>query len=822
VAFLLLIGGAARASEPAPGGEARPVPPTRVGSPASVVAESTGESLVGPWDRRQLLVTGRYADGSVRDLTRVAEWSVEPPEVAAVDAAGRVSPKFEGRAVVTARVADRTLRFPIAVSGMADPPPVSFQREVNAVLNRGGCNSGACHGTPTGKGGFHLSLRGWDPAYDHIKLSREGGGRRVDVHQPDESLLLKKPLGAVPHMGGVRWGADSLEHRVLREWIAGGAAADPLERNRIAGLTVAPAGRVLEHPDVAQQMTVTARFADGTVRDVTAYACFSVSNEEVASVDAAGLVVGRGRGEIAVLVRYLDAVESVRMTFLRPAPGLVWSAPPENNFIDRHVFAKLRRLRIPPSDLCGDAEFLRRATLDACGVLPTADEVRAFLADPRPDKRARRIDALLARPEFADFWALKWADVLELNEQFLGDVGVRRYHAWIRKAVADDLPIDRFARELLTAQGSHWENPAAGFYLPFRSAEFAAEGAAQVFLGVRMQCARCHNHPSEQITQDDYYRLAAFFAGVKRGSAKGQSKSDSVGERLITVNPKARLAHPRTGADLEARPLKADAAAPAGGDPRPFLADWLARPDNPYFAKAVVNRVWYHLLGRGIVEPPDDFRAGNPPADDALMDALAADFAGPGGYRLRHAVRTIMNSRVYQLSARTNDLNRDDGVYFSHALPRLLTAEQLLDAVCQVTGVPESFPGHPPGTRAAQLPGTKGNAFLATFNRPARRLACECERQKDANLTQALQLISGRLLHDKLRSGKGVVAELLRSQSPESARIEEVYLAALGRPPTERERSAAAAHLRTASDPREAWEDLVWAVLNSKEFLFRH
>jgi Protein of unknown function (DUF1549)/Protein of unknown function (DUF1553)/Bacterial Ig-like domain (group 2) len=799
----------------------------------AIAVEPAAATLEGKRARQALLVTGRYSDGSVRDLTAKARWQSSQPRVAAVAAASPVvRPVGDGAAVVTASVpgaAPAVARVTVKESGSV--APVSFHHEVMPVLTRAGCNMGTCHGTPTGKGGFRLSLQGYAPDTDYERLTHESGGRRANRMQPDASLILRKPLAEVPHRGGQRFPPGSTEHQILRRWITEGLKTDPPGAPKVTRLEVLPGERVLMQPARSQQLVVRARFSDGSVRDVSHLVKFSSSDDTIAQVTQDGLVTGQRRGEAAILCRYEHLVGSVRLTFLEPVPGLRWVEAPARSYVDQAVFAKLRLMRYPPAALCTDTEFLRRAYLDTLGALPTPAEVRAFLADRSPNKRAKYVDRLLARPEFADFWALKWSDLLRISEETLQSTGVRAYHDWIRQSIAQGQPLDQFVRELVTARGHTLQNPAANYFRAVSEPTNWMETTAQLFMGRRVQCAKCHNHPFDRMTQDDYYALAAFFAQVRDqeapppAGAQGDRRRRFRGqvERMIALDPSAQMTQPRTGEVMAPRfPGGEKPAISEGADRREALANWLTSPHNPYFAPAMANRIWFHLMGRGIVDPVDDFRDTNPSVNDPLLSALARDLV-VHRYDLRHLVRVIMNSRTYQLSARPHPLSRDDTVYFSHAVPRLLTAEQLLDAVSAATGVPEEFFGMPEGTRAVQLPGTSArSAFLAAFGRPARKLACECERERDPTLYQALQLISGRAVNGKLRSDTGRIATLVAKNRPDDAAIEELYLASLSRPPSDAEKHAARQALQAASDRRQGLEDLLWALLNSKEFLFRH
>jgi hypothetical protein len=713
---------------------------------------------------------------------------------------------------------------------------VSFRNEVMAVLSRGGCNQGACHGNQNGKNGFKLSLRGEAPDLDFAVLTRDHLGRRTDRLSPDASLLLMKATATVPHEGGQRFAVGSPEYDILRRWIAGGLRPDPDDAPRLRRIEVSPAARVLLDPEDRVALRVEATFSDGRRRDVTSLAVFDPSNL-IAQVGRDGVVTRNRSGETTILVRYLDRQATAQLAFVPARPDFVWHNVPEANYIDRHVFAKLKTLRTQPSELCSDTVFLRRAYLDAIGTLPTADEARAFLRDSNPNKRAVLIDSLLQRPEFADLWALKWADLLRNEEKVLDKKGVQVFQHWIRESIAEGKPLNEFARELISGRGSSYAEPAANFYRALREPNARAEAVAQVFLGVRMQCAKCHNHPFEQWTQTDYHSFAAFFARVQYRVVENNRKDrldkhEFDGEQIVYLDREGDVRHPRTGEVL--RPLFPGSATPAFADDADrtrLLADWVAAPDNPFFARAQVNRVWYHLMGRGIVEPIDDFRATNPPVNGPLLDALAKDFADHR-FDLRHVLRTIMNSRTYQLAAVPNATNREDETNFSRALVRPLQAEVLLDAVSQVTGVPAEFTGFPRGTKAVQLPGvgaargkrerpTDAERFLTAFGKPIRLLTCECERSEETTLNQAFQLITGQMLNEMLAEPDNRIGRLLAGGKPVAEIVDELYFTALSRPPTPAERDAALAMIARGKDKRAALEDLVWGLVNAKEFLLR-
>jgi Protein of unknown function (DUF1549)/Protein of unknown function (DUF1553) len=729
--------------------------------------------------------------------------------------------------------------FAAAPADAADPEPVRFRTDVMAVLSKAGCNQGACHGNFNGKGGFRLSLRGDDPDFDFAALTRDQGGRRADPLRPAASLLLLKATGAVPHEGGRRFGPDSAEYDTLRRWLAAGTPADPLGLPTAVRLEATPAVQFLAEPADRLSVRVTATFSDGARRDVTRLACYELSNPRIAAVTPDGAVQRLEAGETVVQVRYLGTQATVRLAFVPARPAFAWPNPPEHNVIDRHVFAKLKALRLNPAPLCDDATFLRRAGLDTVGLLPTPDEVRAFLADRDPDKRAKLIDRLLARPEFADLWAQKWADVLRVEEKQLDRKGMQAFHGWLRDQIAAGRPLNEFARDLLAARGSTYAAPAANFYRALRDPYTRSEAAAQVFLGVRLQCARCHNHPFDRWTQQDYYGLAAFFARVQYREVENRrtdsfDKHEFVGDQIVWQDRTGEVPNPRTGAPAPPQFLGRSGPALADdADRLQALADWVADPANPFFARAQVNRVWFHLLGRGLVEPNDDFRASNPPSHPELLDELARDFAAQR-FDLRYLVRLILNSRTYQASAAVDDTNHDDEVNYAHTLMRPLQAEPLLDAVAQVLETPVKFAGYPLGVRAEQLPGLlgmygRGNGvkagaaerFLKTFGKPDRLLSCECERADDTTLLQSFQLLTGELVNGLIARDDNRLGRLLKAGKSDEAIVAEFYLAALSRPPSAAEVGQALTHVRAAKDRRAALEDVVWGLLNAKEFLLR-
>ena len=798
-----------------------------VGQPTAIEVFPPAVTLAGVRDARQVVVTGKYADGTVRDLTAVADAKIEPADVVELQDGLYLRPKKNGAATVVISAGGKDVWVPVTVAGMDATAPVSFRRNVIAAMNVGGCNMGACHGTPSGKNGFKLSLRGFDPAADFLQLTREQFGRRTDKHDPKASLMLLKGVGGVPHEGGQRFGPTSVPAEMMTAWLAEGLADDAATLPAVKKAVVTPAARVHKAPAKWQQLAVNVTFADDTARDVTRLTNFSSSDPSIADVNPNGLVEFKRPGEVAILCRYLEEMNAVRVTYLEPREGFAWPNPPAVNFVDTHVFAKLKQMSIAPSDLCTDDEFVRRAYLDCIGRLPTGDEVKAFLADKSAKKRDALIDTLVDAPGFADFWALKWADVLRSSRKTIQVKGSYGFQAWLRGHFQKNTPVDQMVREIVTASGNSYANPPANYYRIAKDPQSLAETTAQLFLGVRMQCAKCHNHPFERWTQDDYYGMAAWFARVKTKPEQvigtKPAGAAAVGAEVVFSARDGEVTQPRTQKVMKPRYLSVgDFDVKPGEDRRGALAAWLTTPDNPFFAKSVVNRVWFHLMGKGIVDPVDDFRESNPSCNDELLDALAKDF-GTSGFDMKKLVRTIMASRTYQLSAQPTETNRDDNKYFSHAVTKLLTAEQLLDALCDVTAVPEKFAGLPAGTRAIQLPdGEVNHPFLKTFGQPARELACECERESDGNLAQALQLINGPTVNEKIRNPANRLGKLLGGKLTEDEVLTDLYFAALSRAPFDDEKKLALAHVAKAADKRKAWEDVLWALINTREFLFRH
>jgi hypothetical protein len=725
----------------------------------------------------------------------------------------------------------------VALIGLARPvfsaePDVTFRRDVMAVVSKAGCNLGGCHGNGSGKGGLKLSLRGQDPDLDWMALVRDQAGRRVNPLEPEQSLLLQKAAAMIGHEGGQRFTKDSPEYAILLQWIKDGATDSGIGGPQLKKLEVTGAPEVIAEPAREVKLQATAVFTDGSRKDVTRLAVYEPNNT-LTKASHDGLISRERTGESTILIRYLNQQVPVTINWVPDRPNWAWSDVPGTSFIDQHIFAKLKKLRIQPSELSSDEVFVRRAYLDLLGHIPSGEIARAFVEDPAADKRAKLIDSLLEREEFADFWALKWADLMKIDERHLDKKGVQVFHAWIRQSIKEDKPFDQFARELIAARGQTFENAPANWWRANRDPVTRAENTARVFLGVQLNCAQCHNHPFERWTQDDYYSWTALFTRLdyKVGDDKRTDKNDKQefrGDQTVLIKPVGSIINPRTG---EAAPPKfLGGPAPEVTKERDeliALADWLSH--SPMFARMQANRVWFHLFGRGLVDPVDDFRSSNPPTHPEVLEQLAEEFS-KSGYRLRHLIRTIMNSRVYQLSAVPNDTNADDEVFHSRAIIRRLTAEQIADSLAQVTGAPLVIDGMPAGTRLAQVPeGRKHyrpikndlDRFNTTFGKPPRLIASECERSNELAMPQAFQLMSGPVMQDLLTRNGNRIDQLLSSGKHELEIVDELFWEAVTREPSTRELDRFAFRLMNTSARRKATEDLFWALLNSKEFLFQ-
>ncbi len=764
-------------------------------------------------DTRSIIVQGLTAQGEVIDLTSEAKRVAEGSQVA-IDPEGYVSPVAVGSANVLIQARGLEIRVPVEVQGVA-VTPVDFIRDVEPLLSKTGCSQGTCHGGQQGKKGFKLSLRGYDPIYDYRALVDDVSGRRFNRAKPSDSLMLQKPTQAVPHEGGFLFDEESRAYKVLEQWIAEGCQWS--EATRPERLEIRPASPLLDRAGQTQQLQIIAYFADGTNRDVTRDAIFETSNFEVNTVSGTGLVKAVRRGEAAVLVKYEGVFANTPVTVLGVREGYAWRDTPEINFIDTHVNNKLKRLKILPSGSCTDAEFLRRVAIDLTGLPPTAAEARAFLEDSRDSqtKRLAKIDEYLESPGYVDHWTHKWSDLLLSNRKFINEKGVWAFRNWIRQAIAEDVPYNQFVYDLMTASGSTLENPAANYYRIAREPREVMENMTQVFLGTRFVCAQCHDHPFERWTQQNYFQLSAYFGGVgRRGGKTGEE------EVIYDLRTPQAVIHAGTGQATPAKfPFEVTGSDAAQDVPRTQLAKWLTSKDNPYFAKSLANRYWSYFFGKGIIDPVDDIRLSNPPTNPELLSALTEDFIAHE-FRTKHLIRTIVSSATYQRTFESNSFNEDDELHYSHALPRRLTAESLLDAIMVATGAPENLPGVPAGFRASQLPDSSvQNPFLDMFGRAPRESPCECERSSEVSLAQTLTLINGPTISEAIVHPQGLIARLIQEQADSKRMVNELYLATICRLPTDTEMNQSQKYLGEVG-LQEGAQDLMWALINSPAFLF--
>jgi hypothetical protein len=773
--------------------------------------------LDSPESSQQLLVFGPRDDDSQRDVTGTVSFRVVDPRIAVIDEGGIVRPLKEGRTEVVISHGQEQVRVPVVVTGLASPRPVSFQYEVIPILTKSRCNSGGCHGKAEGQNGFRLSIFGFDAAADHSALLKESRGRRVSPAFPERSLFLLKGTSEMPHGGGRKFVKGSARYRRLVRWIAEGAqfTSQNAASSRIVSIEVEPQRQVLLGGE-SQQLRVTAIDSVGRRRCVTLETEYESNADSIAEVDERGLIrASQIPGEAAILVRHLGHVAVCRITL--PRRGVKFTRPSETNFIDTLVWDKLQRLGIEPSELAGDAEFMRRVFLDTTGTLPTAKEVRAFLKQTATDKRRRLIDTLLKRDEYADYWTMHWLDLLRADQLKVTPQGTVAMQRWLRRQFADNVSYDRFARQLLTQQGSTLAEGPGAFYKAITKPDELSRSFSQLLLGVRIECAQCHHHPSERWSQADYVGLAGFFTGVKL-------KKLPDGSQAIISQGGKDLPHPRTGELVAARALGAPPADFDGvTDRRQLLADWMVARDNPFFARAIANRLWAHYLGRGVVEPIDDIRDTNPATNEPLLHALA-DHLQHVNFDLKAFTRTLLNSRVYQLSSRSNASNREDNQSFSHAAYKALPAEVLLDAISHSTGVPEKFNGWPRGYRAVQVWDNRmPSYFFRIFGRPVRASVCECERSNEPSIAQALHLLNSPEIMEKIQHRRGRARHLADTTLSPAAIIDELYLGTLGRfPKVEEQTLMLEAFDGGDVDRRAATEDVLWALLNSREFVYNH
>jgi hypothetical protein len=780
--------------------------------------------LQGKDARQQLLLSVKLSGGAHRDVTRTATYRSADPGVAAVSTAGVVQPVASGKTQIEAIVGQTKLAIPVTITQGGAFLPLNFRTDISPMLTKAGCNGGGCHGKTDGRGSFQLSLFGFNPASDFEAMVNGSRGRRVFASSPENSLLLLKAAGLIPHGGGKRLPIGEPEHQRLCRWIATGTPWETAKTPELERLEVFPAMRRFIQ-DAEQQIVVMAAFSDGTRRDVTRLTVFTSNDPGVAVVDDAGVVTMQKRtGETAIVCKYDGQIGVARVLVPLDKSDVAsrWPKLPKANFIDDHVMTKLHELNVPPSGLATDSAFLRRATLQIAGRLPSIDEAKTFLADSDSDKRIKLVDRLLHSGDYADVFAQKWSDVLrnKLRQQKSRHPGTVAFHRWVRNAVADNMPYDRFVREIITATGRATSNPPAQWYAEVRYLDRYVDDTAQVFLGVRIGCARCHNHPFEKYTQNDYFGLAAFFARV--GRKGGNGIAERAADEIIYVNPTGSVKHPVTGLVVQPHGLGGNALDIAPyDDPRDALADWMARPDNPYFARAFVNRMWAHFFGRGLVDPLDDMRASNPAANEPLLNALAQEFI-KSNFDMRHLVRRIVTSTTYQLSSEAHADNLDETTAYSRFYPQRMTAEVLYDAISTVTRTPPAaFSGMPAGTRAVQLPHEGfADQLLDLFGRPPRESACECERLAEPSLAQSLYLMNNPAFLGKVQSNNAFAGQLAKDKRSADDKVRDLFLATLARQPTPKEMTVALDHLRVEGSTVSAYADLIWVLMNTKEFLY--
>jgi len=766
-------------------------------------------------DRQSLVVQAVYSNGITRDVTAEAKLALENPGLARFEK-NVLHPAADGATMVRVEFGGKTVSAPVVVVSAAAERPISFKLDVVPVFMKGGCNQGSCHGAARGKDGFRLSLFGFDPDGDYHRLTRELATRRINLACPPESLILQKATGKVTHTGGTRFTEESEHYETLKRWLDAGAPADPPDIPRPVGIEVLPREAVLDGQGAVEQFIVRAKYSDGTDRDVTSLAYFLSTNDVAAAVSPLGLVTAGARGEAFIMARF--EVFTVGVPVIVLPKGLEFAFPEveERNYIDQLVHKRLKKLRIAPSGVASDEVFLRRAYLDIAGVLPALEEHRRFLASAEPKKRDLLVDELLARKEFVELWVMKWAELLQIrSSEQVAYKPMLLYYGFLQEKLQKNAPMDEVVRELLGARGGTFSNAATNYYQNETDTLKVAENVAQVFLGMRIQCAQCHNHPFDRWTQDDYYGFAAFFSQI------GRKPAEDPRETIVFNRGEGEVAHPVGGRVMKPKFLGGEAPDLAGKDRREALAGWLASPQNPFFARNLANIVWAHFFGRGIIHEVDDVRVSNPPANAELLDELARKFT-EYRYDLKRLVRDICTSRTYQLATEANPTNESDERNFSRGTVRRLRAEVLLDAIGRVTDTKDKFQGLPLGARAVQMAdGSSSTYFLTTFGRASRRTVCSCEVKMEPNLSQALHLLNGDTVAQKIQAG-GLIERRLGEKKPSQEIIDELYLRALSRKPTELERKKFDAVLAADPDQKKTIEDIFWALLNSREFIFNH
>ena len=806
------------------------VPLPKAGEIKSLTTHPRQIALKGIDDAQQLILTAELLNGQVQDLTSDIKYEVADKKVVRVTSTGRVVPLANGATEITAAYGDKVVKVPVAARNCDVNLPINFPNQIVPIFTKLGCNSGGCHGKASGQNGFKISLLGFEPEVDFNALVKEARGRRLFPAAPDSSLLLLKAAGGVAHGGGKRMEVGSDEYRLIRRWVAAGMPYGEKSDPVVTSISVFPAHRIMTRNN-HQQFAVYAHYSDNAVEDITRRAQYESNDQEIAVVDADGLVRTLGMsGEAAVMIRYQSHVATFRATVPLGIKIPSYNFPVQT-LVDQHTQKKWQRLGLVPSELCGDEQFIRRLCIDLTATLPTPAQVQAFVADKDPKKRDKLVDRLLDSEEYSYYFANKWADILRVkrrNQPGRAN-GTFAFHDWIRTAIAHDKPYDAFARSILGASGDEVTNPPTVWYKELQKPEQFVDDTAQVFLGLRLACAQCHHHPYEKWSQDDYWGIAAFFGRVARKNVQTPGEANQqqgAGRVVIYSRSRGGVTNKRTGQPAVMKPLDGEPMNVSNyEDPRQKLVDWMVEPQNPFFARAVANRYWAHFFGRGIVDPLDDMRVTNPPSNQELLDALAKDLVDHK-YSLKHLIGTICKSRTYQLSSTPNEFNKHDKQNYARYYPRRLSAEVLFDAVNLVANSPSPFNGLPQDAhapkRAIMLPDESyPSYFLDVFGRPQRISACECERVSEANLAQALHLLNSDEIQGKVARAGGRADVLAKDARPDAEKIDELFLWAFARKPTEEQRNKALEHIaQNAKNKKIAYENILWALLNTKEFIF--
>ena len=780
-----------------------------------IIAYPSDIGLYNARDRQTITVQALFADGVTRDVTAEATITVTDKNLIKLEGT-TLTPTADGETTVSVVFGGKTLSLPAVVKDSTVTPELSFKLDIMPIFMKTNCNTGSCHGAASGRDGFRLSLFGFDHVGDYQRVTREIGNRRINLAFPHESLMLSKSTGSVPHTGGTRFRKGDPLYNLMHEWIDAGAVADKADIPTCTKIEVYPNSAVLDGEGATQKVTVRAFYSDGTNRDVSHLAFFLSSNENSAIIEQDGTVTAQNRGEAFVMARFDTHTVGTNIIVLPKGLDFTWKEVPENNYVDTLLHEKFKKLRIIPSELCSDEEFLRRATLDITGRVPTVDEYNAFLADADPKKRDKLVDDLLGRKEFVELWVMKWAELLTIRTtNQISYKSMLLYYTWLQDKIANNVPMNVMVQDLLASNGGTFANAATNYYQNERDTLKVAENVAQVFMGMRIQCAQCHNHPFDRWTMDDYYSFAAFFSQIGRKTAEDPR------EIIVFNSGSGVVRHPVGNRVMEPKFLGGETPDVKGKDRRQIMADWLASSENPYFARNLSNIVWAHFFGQGIINEVDDVRVSNPPVNVALLDTLASKFT-EYNYDFKKIVRDICTSRAYQLSTGTNETNKKDSRNFSHASLRRMRAEIMLDAITQITSTSNKFPGLPSGARAVQIAnGNTSTYFLTTFGRAKRETVCACEVKMEPNLSQALHMLNGDTVNAKIQQGK-LIPTRLGEEVPVPQILEELYIRCLCRKPTEKELTNLMEIISQEENKQQALEDTFWALLNSREFLFNH